>query len=714
MISTQPAGTPGVQGVAPRLAGRWVGPWLALAVTFVLGSFNFGCDGGDASHVAAGAGDAAAEAAGDGHGAHEIADGGGATEDALDGGGDAADASDTTIDPCPGACIPANECPKPAEAPSCLERCEQVGPEVVDACLASSVDCSSLTICLGMVAPIAVVHPFDAVGATGTKTKDLAGDFTVETTAGPFTLSERWTGVDSFVVLLTAKDNAGKVFGYPATLWKSDLAAMLKESPKDVHYLFASLNDTALVLAMETEAKAALMTLPLAQREHWQGRLHFVTTALPPPGSASTAGGWLGKWTKAHGRFLLGIDPFQRVREFGLLYLFPVEPQGIYLRSVAIEAQGWGFERARADAAYQGEELVIDVAVQQETASDFTAQVTLPSPAVMAKYDTLLVEMINDCPGHQSENCGEWDYLEFLRLCERPVTAGVPSDVTPCTAGSKRDCPCEGVDGSEATREQSCKADGSGYGACGCACAVEFGRWITTYSREGTWWTDLTPQLAHLQREGTWPMRWQAPGQPKKCDPQDKTKCWETRYVVTARLHLQQRGKGSRPFAAQRLPWPGGIFDQGYNTKQQPYTFDVPPGTKKVEVVTLVSGHGFGADVANCAEFCNHEHHVAVNGGKAHVRSHPEAGTNLGCKQQIAAGVVPNQFGTWPLGRGGWCPGLDVKPWVVDITTEAKASGNTLTYEGLFQGQPYTPVAKEGGSGFWGRIDLTAWLVFSK
>ena len=36
--------------------------------------------------------------------------------------------------------------------------------------------------------------------------------------------------------------------------------------------------------------------------------------------------------------------------------------------------------------------------------------------------------------------------------------------------------------------------------------------------------------------------------------------------------------------------------------------------------------------------------------------------------ETIAEGVVPNQYGTWGYGRAGWCPGQDVKPYLVDIT----------------------------------------------
>ncbi|MEY3013412.1 MAG: hypothetical protein RIT45_2147 [Pseudomonadota bacterium] len=622
--------------------------------------------------------------------------------------------ADNAADPCVAACVPADACEVAEGAPDCATRCATIGADATLACLTQASDCAGLLACIGMVPPKEVVRPFDAAGPYGTGIRDLAGDFTVDTTAGPWTFSETWTGKDSTIFFFTARDPSGKPYAYPATLWASSLQKMLAESPADVHYAFAAYNAAAIpdVLAMEQRVQAAVAALPASKAAQWQGRFHFVKQTLPPPGASDPSTGWLGQWTSGNGAWMLGIDPFQRVRSFGLLYLFPVEAQGVYLHGAAIEAQGWTFERDRDASRFKGEELVVDIAVGKTSKGAFTTDVTLPPPETLAAYDHLEFEMVNDCEMHRVDHCGEWDYLEHVRLCERPTVAENPYATLPCEGTATQTCTCERIDGGTSERVHTCKKDGTGYGACGCACDIEFGRWITTYSREGSWWTDLTPQLAHLQKGGTWPFRWAAPGQPKKCDPNNGSQCWDTPYVVTARMRFQKRGHGMRPASALRVPWPGGTWNEAYNGKQEPFSFSVPAGTKRVEFVALLSGHGFGADVANCAEFCNHTHHVTLNGGKTHAKAHPEAGAPLGCKLQIPDGVVPNQLGTWPLGRGGWCPGLDVAPWRVDLTADAKPEGNVLTYQGLFGGKPYTPVKKEGGSDFWGRIDLSAWVVF--
>ena len=57
-----------------------------------------------------------------------------------------------------------------------------------------------------------------------------------------------------------------------------------------------------------------------------------------------------------------------------------------------------------------------------------------------------------------------------------------------------------------------------------------------------------------------------------------------------------------------------------------------------------------------------------MNGTQTWPKDHPSVGDTYGCADQVSDGVVPNQYGTWVYGRGGWCPGLQVDKWVVDIT----------------------------------------------
>ena len=70
--------------------------------------------------------------------------------------------------------------------------------------------------------------------------------------------------------------------------------------------------------------------------------------------------------------------------------------------------------------------------------------------------------------------------------------------------------------------------------------------------------------------------------------------------------------------------------------------------------------------------------------GTPYRREFPEAASSAGCIEAIASGMTPNQAGTWWFGRGGWCPGLQVDPFVADVSAQALPGVSaTLSYRGL-------------------------------
>jgi len=292
------------------------------------------------------------------------------------------------------------------------------------------------------------------------------------------------------------------------------------------------------------------------------------------------------------------------------------------------------------------------------TAGDATgtqeADVAFPDAAAMAGFDTMEYDLTLNCDASKPEpnNCPEWDYIVNLTLCD--------------------------------------EADPS-------KCDLEIGRWITSYAREGRWVTDQSQMLALLKKGGKRRVHFNS----------------QNAYVTSLDIRLSKKGKPAAPDSATYL-FSGGAFDATYNDKYTPVTVNVPADAKKVELYAVITGHGWGAEVADCAEFCAHEHHFTIN-GKDYVKTNPVAGVADGCAKQSSAGVVPNQFGTWFLGRGGWCPGLDVAPFVVDVTDQImKGADNTITYKGLLDGMSYTPEASNSGQGFGANIDMVSWLVVSK
>jgi hypothetical protein len=75
---------------------------------------------------------------------------------------------------------------------------------------------------------------------------------------------------------------------------------------------------------------------------------------------------------------------------------------------------------------------------------------------------------------------------------------------------------------------------------------------------------------------------------------------------------------------------------------------------------------------------------------------------------QVEQGTVPNQYGTWWYGRGGWCPGKEVPLVVVDITSQVTlGADNVFEYRADVGGSAYA-------EGPGANIDLLSWLILSR
>ena len=258
----------------------------------------------------------------------------------------------------------------------------------------------------------------------------------------------------------------------------------------------------------------------------------------------------------------------------------------------------------------------------------------------------------------------------------------------------KADADCGGVAGS-CKGYKAAKSAQTGYGKCGCQSNF-IQRWITSYHREGRWITESPRARWYLGNGGK--VRFHYKG--------------SYPYTVTLKLRFLNKNK-PKPTGVQHL-FSGGGYNPSYNSKYKPIDVQVPASAKKVELGVEVTGHGFG-DKANCAEFCNHTHHFTVTskkGTKTWIKDHKWPGNFYGCAMQVDEGTVPNQFGTWTLGRGGWCPGKDVRVVYFDITDHV-TPGETVsvTYKSLFNGADYKSEPGQGG-GFGARIDMDSWVMF--
>ena len=543
---------------------------------------------------------------------------------------------------CAERCVTASELCTPFALTDCQASCT----EARGACLeAASADCLAARAC----ARPPPSRPF-STATPGLQVKDLAGPVTLQTTEGAWNFEREWTGDDSYLFLAYANSTRD--------LFQQRLTPLLTASPRNVQYLFGWLSDQAGFNQAYGRWLLELQQLPVAERDYWRPRVHFI------PGRLDQSPGWIGAMLTAraanppmylgNGQAAFGIDRQQRLREVGMLGRLTGSGVAGELPLLQNEARAFNFEFTRDTRLAQQQATVIPLA-DAVTAHD-TLDFDLLFPPLGA-FDTLEVDLALDCPGHQNANCGAWDSLSHLRLCT----------------------PAAGADG------------GASWD-----CNRELARWITTYWREGRWVTDISQQLPALGagglEGGPVHLRWTANGQ---FDPR------RTDYIVSLSLRLSNSARARRPTSATPL-WTGGNWNASYDAAKLPVTVNVPAPAKRVELVTLTTGHG-GVAPTNCAEFCNHQHLFTVN-GVLHRQAFPEAQAASGCAQRVDLGVVPNQHGTWYYGRGGWCPGQDVAPWVVDVTADVtKGQPNTLSYRTEFNGAPVTANL--------GNIVLSSWLV---
>ena len=579
-------------------------------------------------------------------------------------------------------------------------------------------------------------------GPYGNAILDMVADFEVATLDGTWKFSDEWTGLDSYVFIFKWGQSE-----YNSEVWATSVKALLKRSPPGVHYFFGSYDTTFHedMVAMRARVEEATSSMAAQDRAHWLAHTHFIDN------QGFNVGGGLGQFVNAYGFFWFAIDRAQRWRLVGSLYDWPT---GQYpMKFLANEPYAFDYEaeidEAMASMAAMGatEVVVMDDVVHGGGwggGNTSWVDATFPDKDAMAQFDSMAVHFWMRCPDHQQgkdNGCPEWDRSELLFVCDQVVAGGSPEpeppvscqpevpevpetpgtcggdEVAPCTTdtdcsegvtcegflsgteGIPADtigCQCRRPDGEVVDVDRPCNAEGTGYQDCPCGCGTEIARWITTYGREGRWLTDLTPYLPLLSEGGDQRFRFVgANGQP-----------------LDMTFYLYDSGAAERPTAMQYLwgrPW-GTPFDETYNDGKHPdVVFSVPDGVDRVEIAALITGHGNGTTAEGCAEFCPFQSEFVIN-GVTHFKENPLAGTAYGCYDQAAGGVVPNQFGSWPFGRAGWCPGLDVKIWRQDITADLVDGDNTLTHRGLYAGGDYTPTVT--ASGYMPEILMSSWLVF--
>ncbi|XP_062255672.1 uncharacterized protein si:dkey-256h2.1 [Platichthys flesus] len=346
--------------------------------------------------------------------------------------------------------------------------------------------------------------------------------------------------------------------------------------------------------------------------------------------------------------FFIGIDQQGALAEMGW-FLYPS------FSFINWQAQWFDFSSDLQDKLKTPSEVVsVFNKVQMQGDKGAVASVELPPGSL--DFDKLELDASLSCPGSRDSSCAHWDHTVQLFVC------------------------CDHL---------------------GPYCNMELSRWITAFRRGiGRWLTDVSPLIPLLDSH--------------TCTFTMKTVPWAMPWIVSLNLRFSvSNNTGNhteklRPFRVMSL-YGGGTFDKDYNQRFQPIKFPVPPSAMKVELFTVITGHG--SDDNGCGEFCVTSHHFLINSVFNNTRIFDSAGSPLGCAMRVTEGAVPNEHGTWLYGRGGWCDGLQVSPWRVDITEQLDLSGsesNTVVYFGLFEGRDPNPSQNPG------YIIMSSFLVFYK
>ncbi len=212
------------------------------------------------------------------------------------------------------------------------------------------------------------------------------------------------------------------------------------------------------------------------------------------------------------------------------------------------------------------------------------------------------------------------------------------------------DCPSTGCDPWDQPAKISLIKDGEVY---------EIARFITPYGKGcGPWVVDVTDFKTLLRGS---------------CDFSSYIQVWgPSGWLLNASLTFV-KGNSTNPYQRLSHLWATDHWIYGDTAKA---SYDLPARTIAIESATkasdfriTISGHGQG-NTSNAAEFSNFTHTVVANG--ANFSSH-----NL-WKNDCASNTCANQFGTWQFSRAGWCPGQEVQPHIVDVTSTASPGQNLV------------------------------------
>ena len=466
---------------------------------------------------------------------------------------------------------------------------------------------------------------------------------------------ENWTGNDSYIFIQYDPN-----VNYSTALWASNTKEeFLDLSPSNVHYFFIS-NRSQYGTDMQyikSTFDEILITLSEEEQSHWNEYLHFINA------KTSDLDNWLAE--SLSGTYGISIDCFQRLREIGYLGN-PASFTGTYMSYIAHEALYFNYEKnvfSTSNESTFDEVVIFDEEIYTGGwASTLPATIEIPSDILLNNYSKLEVDLLRGCPdsngSYSDAGCDEYDRIAHLYICEE--------------------------DGSD---------------------CLEIARWITPFGRQPQHLTDITPFISSLRPGGNKLFKFQESGWPNSI------------ISLKLRLHHELEAPDESPKEIYPI-WNGTVqFNPSYNDNRPPQVFNVPENATKVEFVAYITGHGWGsAGCFNCCEFCNSRHIFELNGGVYEFeKDYPNASSSNYCMQPstIVQGVVPNQGGTWGYGRAGWCPGMDVHPYITDITNYVEiGQDNVIDYSACrVSGNSCVAPPSCNGDGYCPEVAFSSYII---
>ena len=466
-----------------------------------------------------------------------------------------------------------------------------------------------------------------------------------------------WNGQESYIFIHLQSSAP-----YSTSLWNSTTKSeLLSSSPNNVHYFFLSSNASSAedVSQMKDQFDEIINGLPLLYQGYWRDHLHFIPTR------SLDLDNWLAQ--ALNGKKALAIDSFQKIREIGYLGN-PANFTGTYMHYLAHEAEYFKYElNTFSDTGIEYDEIIVfdqDVYTGGWAAS--TSQlINLPSDAQLSQYDKMEVELLRGCPdsnGNYSDaGCDDYDRIARMFICDE--------DGTNCN---------------------------------------EIARWITPFDRQPHHLTDISSFMSMIQPGGNKIVKFQESGWPNSLLTM-KFRFYhnDTQEYVTTPKEYTKMWVGTFP------------FNPDFDANREPIVFNVPENASKVEFVSYITGHGWSCGgTFQCAEFCNSQHMLSLNGGLHDFQiAFPNGDDNDYCIQPEAMldGTIPNQYGTWGYGRAGWCPGQDVRPWITDITDYVSIGDeNVMEYSACrvsWDGSCATPPVCPGGDCYCPEIAMTSYII---